>query len=492
MAISFNSIPTNNRTQITAIEFDSSRALQGPGEKPYKVLIIGQMIEDETATSGLADPNVAYLVSGTGSEATRLFGRSSIIRQAITSFKDNNLYNEVYAIGLADHGSGVARVATFTVGAPVRTGTISLMVGGIEVTTSVLSTDTAAQAAGKLRTALLAVEGLPFSVGSLSTASVPLTAKNKGTAANDILIVKKDYGNLDCGCTISVAATTAGSTDPALATAIANIPDDHFDAVIFCNRESTGVNLLLSELDDRNGPMIQKEGILYIGCKDTVTNLSTLGNTYNSKYLTIFGHNSIASNPWEIVGAAVGKVIDSIARDPARPLHTLSLSKIIGLSGQIGFERPDRNTLLYNGISPIRHNAQGEISLDEVISTYKTNSLGDSDTSYLMVNTLYTLGYIRWDLRRAIDQRFPRVKLANDGTRYAAGQAIVTPKIMKAFVVGKFTDWETIGLVEGFTQFKNDLIVERNISNPNRLDIEMGPDLVNQLVMVGVKVSFLL
>ena len=47
-------------------------------------------------------------------------------------------------------------------------------------------------------------------------------------------------------------------------------------------------------------------------------------------------------------------------------------------------------------------------------------------------------------------------------------------------------------LVEGFDQFKNDLIVERNSDNPNRVDILLPPDLVNQLRIVGTKIQFLL
>ena len=126
------------------------------------------------------------------------------------------------------------------------------------------------------------------------------------------------------------------------------------------------------------------------------------------------------------------------------------------------------------------------------MTTYQKNAYGAPDTAYLDVNTVLTLGYLRYDMRTFWLNKYPRHKLANDGTRYGAGQAIMTPKVAKAEVVNRFRMWEEQGLVEGFDQFKDDLIVERNGSDPNRLDILMSPDLVNQLRVTGVQIAFLL
>ena len=46
--------------------------------------------------------------------------------------------------------------------------------------------------------------------------------------------------------------------------------------------------------------------------------------------------------------------------------------------------------------------------------------------------------------------------------------------------------------MENIEAFKEGLIVERNEQDPNRLDVCMPPDLVNQLRVVGMKISFLL
>mgnify|MGYP007100072004 CR=1 FL=1 len=116
--------------------------------------------------------------------------------------------------------------------------------------------------------------------------------------------------------------------------------------------------------------------------------------------------------------------------------------------------------------------------------------MGADDSSYRDVNTILTLSYLRYDFRNYLLRKYPRHKLANDGTKFGAGQAIVTPKLIKAECVNKFREWENIGLVENIDQFKRDLIVERNVSDPNRLDILLPPDLVNQLMVIGTQVSF--
>ena len=98
----------------------------------------------------------------------------------------------------------------------------------------------------------------------------------------------------------------------------------------------------------------------------------------------------------------------------------------------------------------------------KVITTYKENADGAVDTAYLDVNTLLTLGYLRFDWRNLLLRKYPRHKLANDGTRYGTTQAVVTPKLIKAEAIAWFRAMEELGLVEGIDQFKNDLVVQRN------------------------------
>ncbi|EEF5939106.1 phage tail protein [Salmonella enterica] len=123
---------------------------------------------------------------------------------------------------------------------------------------------------------------------------------------------------------------------------------------------------------------------------------------------------------------------------------------------------------------------------------YRTNKYGDSDPSYLNVNTIATLSYLRYSLRLRIQQKYPRHKLADDGTFISPGQPIVTPKIIKAELLALFTEWETAGLVEDFDTYKDELYVVRNKDDKDRLDVLCGPNLINQFRIFAAQIRFIL
>jgi phage tail sheath gpL-like len=103
-----------------------------------------------------------------------------------------------------------------------------------------------------------------------------------------------------------------------------------------------------------------------------------------------------------------------------------------------------------------------------------------------------SLAYIRYAFRSRIQLRFPRHKLADDGTNFSPGQAITTPAIVRTELLALGSELESLGIIEGFDQYSQDMLVERNASNNDRLDIRIAPDLINQLLVTAAQVQFLL
>lgn len=149
----------------------------------------------------------------------------------------------------------------------------------------------------------------------------------------------------------------------------------------------------------------------------------------------------------------------------------------------------ERQTLLENGIATLT-TVSGTVQIERAITTYQKNAMGDADASYLDSETLHTLAYILRRLKSVITTKYARHKLANDGTRYGAGQAIVTPAVIKGELIAQYRQMETAGIVENTDLFKKYLVVERNADNPNRLDVLFPPDLVNQLRIFSVLAQF--
>jgi phage tail sheath gpL-like len=140
----------------------------------------------------------------------------------------------------------------------------------------------------------------------------------------------------------------------------------------------------------------------------------------------------------------------------------------------------ERQSLLNTGIAT-SYVAGGLLRVERAITTYQKNTWSQPDPSYLDSETLHQSAYIIRYLRNRITQKYPRHKLANDGTRFGAGQAIVTPNVIRGELLAAYSDMELDGIVENAKAFAAALIVERDTNNPNRVNVLLPPDYVNQL-----------
>ena len=177
---------------------------------------------------------------------------------------------------------------------------------------------------------------------------------------------------------------------------------------------------------------------------------------------------------------ALGRAAVFYKNDPARPLQTGVLVGLTVPNVQDRFDFNERQSLLSNGIATLCVGAS-DVMIERAITTYQRNSFGDPDNSYLDSTTLYTLAYIISALKTAITSKYARHKLANDGTRFGPGQAIVTPKVIRSELIAQYAKLEDKGLVENSELFAKYLIVERNVDDVNRIDVLLPPDVVNQL-----------
>ena len=216
--------------------------------------------------------------------------------------------------------------------------------------------------------------------------------------------------------------------------------------------------------------------------------MTTLGDARNSPHLTIIGAGKSPTAPW--IFATVTGAVDAFEPDPARPRQTLPLTGCLAPSESGRQTREERNTLLHEGISTYIVDAGGNVRIERLITTFQEDLNGDPDESYLDIETLRTLAYLRTSTRVRIADRFPRHKLADDGTQFSPGQAIVTPVLIRMELLHLFREWESAGLAENFDQFKTDLVVERNAIDRNRVDALIPPDLVNQFRVFAAAVQF--
>jgi len=484
--ISFNQVPSNLRTPFVYVEFDNSNANQGPSLQVYRALVIGQKL-----ASGTAPADIPVRVTS-AEQAVDLFGVGSMLSHMFEKWFVNNSTTEVWGMPLSDNGAGVEATSTITITGPATAaGQINLYVGGRKVQSTVLSSDTATQIAAALVAKITADTTYPVSAAN-TLGVVTLTHKHKGVTGNE-LDVRLNYFEgevLPTGVGAAIVAMASGSANPVLTTAIAAMADTQYHVIAHPYVDTASLLDLETELTSRAGPLEMIEGLAFTASNRSHSALLTLGNGRNSAYSSISGCFKYPTAPYEVAAVAAALVALHGAIDQARPFQTLSCLGVLPPKAGERFTRAERNLLLFDGISTSYIDDGGVVRLERMITTYQTNAFSAPDPSYLDVNTLLTLSYLSYDFRTYFLSKYPRHKLASDGTRVAPGQAIITPKVGKAEAIKKFRDWQDLGLVENIEQFKADLIVERSLSDVNRLNFYLPPDIINQLIVTAVKIGF--
>jgi phage tail sheath gpL-like len=496
MAISFNQIPANLRVPGVYVEVDNTRAQSGLAQLNTRILVFGQRLATGTVLA-----HVPTLVTSKA-QAVQYFGQGSMLANMFATLFDNNPYTEKWAIAVDDNGAGVkaAGLIDFAGSAATESGTLNIYIGGELIQVAIAAGDDDNTIATATAAAINANLDLPVTATVLDDDddnSVTVTYRHKGAVGNELNMRLNYRGALGgeatpAGVTVALTQLTSGATNPTLTSAIAAIPDEIYNYWLMPYVDATSLAAMEGELSSRWSPLQMLEGHCFTAASDTVSNLSTLGNSRNSQFMTILDTSNDSPTPCYLWAAAMaGQVAYAATNDPARPFGTLPLVGVKAPRPENRRTMSERNTLLYDGISTHKVTRSGEVQLERIITTYQLNASDMPDASYLEANTMFVVSYLRQDLRAELTQKFPRQKLADDGTRFGAGQAIITPKLVKAIIVARAGLWEEAGLIENIAQLKQDLIVERSQVDRTTINIMVPPDIINPLHIFATMLSFI-
>jgi phage tail sheath gpL-like len=190
-----------------------------------------------------------------------------------------------------------------------------------------------------------------------------------------------------------------------------------------------------------------------------------------------------------VAAAYAARTAVFISADPARPTQTGELAGVAPAPAGARFTLTERQSLLNRGIATAYFGG-GAQRIERAITSYQFNAFGQADDSYLDSETLHQSAYVIGYLKSRVTSKYGRHKLANDGTRFGAGQAIVTPNVIRAELIAGYSALEQLGIVENAEAFAANLVVERSATNPNRLNVLYPPDLVNQLRIFALQYQF--
>jgi phage tail sheath gpL-like len=388
---------------------------------------------------------------------------------------------------------------------PTDAGEISLYIGGQLVAVAIGATDTAATIASAIADAINAEDDLPVTAIA-TTGSIALTCRWKGVGGNDISVMLNYYGAIGGertppGLVMTLPATgmlTAGAGVPDFTAAVPNLGEQNYEYVSLPYTDSASLMAWETEYgfsdSGRWGWMRQLYGHLFSAKRDTYSNLISWGVTRNSGVTSVMAIETLSPSPvYEWSAAYAAKAQRALVNDPARPLQTLSLNqiKLAPLSVlNSRFNADELQSLALSGLATQRAGSDAQPAIMRDTTTYQLNLYGNPDTAYELVTTLATLARLIRNQKQAITSKFPRYKLADDGTRFGPGQAIVTPSIVKGELIAEYEIDMYNGLVEDIQDFISNLLVERDTTDPNRLNVLYPPDLINQLRVFAVLAQF--
>ncbi len=496
MTISFSQIP-NIRTPGVHSEFDSSRAVSNLG-LDRQMFVFGQRLASGSVAEGIVIEVPSFEV------AQDAAGVGSHFSDMILKLLNNNPNMRVRGILLDDNGAGNAAEKTLTVtGTATTAATLRIYIAGQVVEVGVAIGDVQNTIAANIEAAINADTDLLYTAG-IATNVVTLTSKHKGEWTENLRVAVNPFpptkgGNevLPGGVAVAVLDTTTGTGNPDIATAISALPSEVINYFLSPYNDDPNMDKMDTEMASRNTALIQQEGHTFNSFAGTLSAATTFGGARNSQHSTTMHAGNESLSPEHHWAAAYIGIASGIAGiDPARPWHFRDLIGIIPEAEDKRLTRSERDILLNNGVATHIVTKSGVVQIERGITNYQVNSLSQSDVSFLDSMTSLTLS----DLRQTFLQRFTAkflaagFKLVKDGGSIAPGQNIVSPSVIRGEVISLCQDWIDLGLVEPGAKalFKSSLIVEINATDVNRVDVQMSPDLVNQLRIIANKILFIL
>jgi phage tail sheath gpL-like len=436
------------------ITFNIIPAASTISNAPQKVLFIGQMLSG-TATAGSLVTNI-----GNSGEETALFGAKSMIAQMVRQARRINKVTQFDAIPLADAGAGTAATGTIAFsGTATANGTLVISLGSganYAVSLPIAIDDTATEVGDAFVALVNALTTAPFTAAN-STGTVTITSSHKGEFGNNVGY--KVEGAV-AGITVALTLPTNGATNPTLTNIFDVIDGERYQTIVW--PETYTLSTLTTELDTRfnvSNDILDGVGIQTLS--NTYSNLVSAGNAQNSKSLVLIGNKKLAATAHK--GGALLEFSDVISAQFAA-LRSLRLTEganisqyVISPNGAldtiggpaisalpyfnspfplldlidvgVGFSKTEIEGLITAGVSTLANNkTRTSIISGEIVTTRKTDSAGNAETTFKFLNAVDTSTAVREFYFNNLKARFAQSRLTQGDlipNRNMANQAVI-------------------------------------------------------------------
>ena len=409
-----SNLASSTRKPGNYIGYDTTLANRNLPANPQNLLLMGQGMA--AGSVGALAPTAVF----SDADAAGYFGSGSMLHLMCRAAINANPNLSLTAIALADAEAGEPAVGTVTIGGPATaSGILSIWVGLKNIQVGISNADTAIAIAANLQAALEALSDLAV-VATVELGIVTLTAKNKGTCGNNIMVAMDLGTALPAGVTAMIVAMTGGAGDPDITATLAAIFSVRYQLIATQFNDTTNLGLLRAYLVTVSGPVEMRGARGFFGFTGPLANAVTLATGFNFERFTCAYSRGNRAMPAELVAAYAG--YRASITDPSMPLDDDLLPGMTIPSNPADWlSRTEQESCLWNALTPMMVDTDNQLHIVRAITTYMTAADGTPDDTLLDDNPIPILDYTR-DVIATI----PRPKKCTAKTAAAYGDLIYT------------------------------------------------------------------
>ena len=428
--------------------------------------------------AGTATAETAAQIFSDGGAATA-YGMGSVAHLMARAAMQRNPYLDLSVVSLDDSGAGVASSATLTIAnTATAAGALRFYAGDQYVDVAIASGNTNTTVARDLANAIATKGDLPVTAMNASNV-LTLTAKNKGTVGNDIGLGYTLTAGI--GTSITVSAMSSGATDPAIQDALDAVYSTRYHLLVSPYNNQTALGTLKIHVEEVSNAVEQRGTVGIYATTGTLSAATTLASQVNSiriagAYLRYTAGTTQKRTPsWMLASMTAA----GIAADPdvSGPVKHLALAKAAAPTGADRLSRTEQEACLIGGVSPIEVGPGETSRLVRMPLTYTLDTNGQA--VFVDVHKMFGLDYVRDAVIADISALAPS-KIVREGTA-------TTVNILRNIVLSTAYKCQQAGQLTGVTSYKDQYIVEEDLTNVGQMNIMMPSPVADGLYVTAVK-----
>jgi len=436
-------------------------------DAPISLLVVGHMTTGSTATA-----NVPFAAASADDVADACGAGSEVHLMAKAAFLVNPTAT-MHVLPLEPPGAGTAASETIVfTGTASADGTVTVEIMGEEIEVSIPSGTTHTAAATLVETAIDDMSDWPVTA-SVSTATVTITAKHKGTRGNNITCASSGtVAGLSITHIVGTTLSSGASVDT-ITTAVANISPSRYDRHALPWDDATTLATWRTALRTQAGPTVGIRQQAVCASRAAYASAVTIATGLNEPRMQMVWHYNGDDLPSVIAASVAAYRANAEGINRAKPYSAQHGDVIVGLRPQP--EVADRPTppelmnALNNGLTPLQVLGDGTCAIHRGITTRSLDALSNPNYSVLDTSKVTVTDFVADELQTnwsAFVSVNNRLASTEDVDELQPG--VTNLGQIKSWSMGVSEKWDGIYL-DGV--FEDDFAVTRAVSPAGRANL---------------------